>query len=136
MQYFLKRNGNYPLISTYEGEFVNIFHSLDNKALSISTTQNSIVENNNDNYIVDSDDEQHIYETDLAYLCGILDKTKELLEESRNKPKCHLWVVTLLDVQNFKESDGWVVGFKKHHNFESYVKYGEAAKCSFRRRFE
>ena len=34
---------------------------------------NSVIENN-DNYIVESDNEQHIYETDLAYLCGILDK--------------------------------------------------------------
>ncbi|GBC03325.1 hypothetical protein RclHR1_05070009 [Rhizophagus clarus] len=77
---------------------MNIFHSLDNKALSISTIRNSIVENN-DNYIVESDDdEQHIYETDLAYLCGILNKIKELLEESRNKLKCHLW----LNRSNFK----------------------------------
>ena len=40
---------------------------------TILRIRNSVVENN-DNYIVESDDEQHIYETDLAYLCGILDK--------------------------------------------------------------
>jgi hypothetical protein len=94
---------------------VNIFHSLNNNTLNISTIRNSVIENN-DNYIVESDDEQHIYETDLVYLCGVLNKvfwnlleimlfinnnnffsfitfkTKELLEESRNKPKGHLWL--------------------------------------------
>ncbi|RIA87736.1 hypothetical protein C1645_827379 [Glomus cerebriforme] len=65
------------LISTYVGEFVNTFRSLvDNRTLN--------------NYIVESDDELH--ESDLAYLYGVLDKTKELLEESCNKPKGHLWL--------------------------------------------
>ncbi|GBC35167.1 tigger transposable element-derived protein 6-like [Rhizophagus irregularis DAOM 181602=DAOM 197198] len=36
---------------------------------------------------------------------------------------------TLLDVQDFKGSDGWVAGFKKRHNLESYVKHGEAASA-------
>ena len=36
---------------------------------------------------------------------------------------------TLLDVQNFKGSDGWVAGFKKRHNLECYVKHGEAASA-------
>ncbi|GBC37707.2 tigger transposable element-derived protein 6-like [Rhizophagus irregularis DAOM 181602=DAOM 197198] len=36
---------------------------------------------------------------------------------------------TLLDVQDFKGSDGWVAGFKKCHNLESYVKHGEAASA-------
>jgi hypothetical protein len=52
---------------------VNIFHSLDNKTLSIPLIQNSVVENE-DNYIIESDKEQDTYEADLAYLCGILDK--------------------------------------------------------------
>ncbi|PKC73987.1 hypothetical protein RhiirA1_450493 [Rhizophagus irregularis] len=95
----VQRNGNYPLISIYEGEFVNIFHSLNSKALNISGNRNLVIENN-DNYIVESDDKQHIYETDLAYLCGILDKTKELLEKSCNKPKCHLWLKNIRP--NFK----------------------------------
>lgn len=46
---------------------------LDNNTLNISTIRNSVIENN-DNYIAESDDEQHIYETDLAYLCEVLDK--------------------------------------------------------------
>ena len=65
---------NYPLISTYEGECVNIFHFLDHRVSSISPIRNPVVENNEDNYIVESDDEQHIYETSLAYLYGVLDK--------------------------------------------------------------
>jgi hypothetical protein len=52
---------------------VNIFHSLDHRASNISPIQNPVVENE-DNCIVESDDEQHIYETDLAYLYGVLDK--------------------------------------------------------------
>lgn len=52
---------------------MNIFHSLDNKMPSIPLVQNSVVESE-DNYIVESNEEQDTYETDLAYLCGILDK--------------------------------------------------------------
>ena len=71
-----KRNGYYPLISSYEGELVNLFCSenpLNNKISSISLTQDSIVENEDD-YIIESDNEQQIYETDLAYLHGVLNK--------------------------------------------------------------
>ena len=51
---------------------MNIFCSLvDNRALSTLSIQNSVVENE-DNYIVKSDDEQH--ESYLTYLYGVLDK--------------------------------------------------------------
>src|SRR2546430_12176797 len=70
----LQNPRNYPLISTYEGEFVNIFHSLDHRTSIISPIQNSAAAENKDNYIVKSDDEQHIYETGLVYLNGVLDK--------------------------------------------------------------
>ncbi|PKK76696.1 hypothetical protein RhiirB3_448094 [Rhizophagus irregularis] len=40
---FFKKNGNYPLISTYE-------------------------DTEEDKYIIESDDEQQLYETDLTYL--------------------------------------------------------------------
>src|SRR3954453_14704047 len=36
---------------------------------------------------------------------------------------------TLLDVQDFKGSDGWVAGFKKRHNLECYIRHGEAASA-------
>jgi hypothetical protein len=49
----VQRNGNYPLISTFVGEFVNIFCSLvDNRALSTLPIQNLVVENE-DNYIAE-----------------------------------------------------------------------------------
>ena len=51
---------------------MNIFFSLvDNRALSTLLIQNLVVENE-DNYIAESDGEQ--YESDLAYLYGVLDK--------------------------------------------------------------
>ncbi|CAG8674914.1 21113_t:CDS:2 [Racocetra persica] len=94
---------NYPLISTYEGELVNIFQfrgSLTHKVSNIQVIQDSIIDNE-DCYIIESDDEkQDTFETDLAYLLGILDKTKELLEESRNKTKGHLWLERIRS--NFK----------------------------------
>ena len=34
---------------------------------------------------------------------------------------------TLLDVQDFKESNGWMADFKKHHNIECYLKHKETA---------
>jgi len=36
---------------------------------------------------------------------------------------------TLLDVQDFKGSNGWVAGFKKRHNIECYMRHGEAASA-------
>ena len=36
---------------------------------------------------------------------------------------------TLLDIQDFKGSNGWVAGFKKCYNLESYVKHEEAASA-------
>ncbi|GBC35839.2 ATP-dependent DNA helicase PIF1 [Rhizophagus irregularis DAOM 181602=DAOM 197198] len=89
----VQRNGNYPLISSYEGKFVNVFCLEDsqNHKISIPLIQDSIVEHEND-YIIESDEEEDMYEADLTYLHGILDKAKELLENSRNKPKRHLWL--------------------------------------------
>ncbi|CAB5096760.1 unnamed protein product [Rhizophagus irregularis] len=77
----VQRNGNYPLISSYEGELINVFcleDTLDHTNLNIPITRDSSLRMN----IIESDDEQHMYETD----------TKELLEESCNKPKQHLWL--------------------------------------------
>ena len=48
--------------STYEGEFVNTFHFLDHRTSIISPIQNLAAAENKDNYIVESDNEQHIYE--------------------------------------------------------------------------
>ena len=53
---------------------MNIFHSLDHRTSIISPIQNSAAAENKDNYIVKSDDEQHIYNTGLTYLYEILDK--------------------------------------------------------------
>jgi hypothetical protein len=74
----VQRNGNYPLISSYEGELVNVFNlkkTLNHSSIpNIQTTLNSIVEDDN-NYIIESDDEeQRIYETNLAHLYKVLDK--------------------------------------------------------------
>ncbi|PKY30612.1 hypothetical protein RhiirB3_474897 [Rhizophagus irregularis] len=89
----VQQNGNYPLISSYEVKFVNVFCLEDsqNHKISIPLIQDSIVEHEND-YIIESDEEEDMYEADLTYLHGILDKAKELLENSRNKPKRHLWL--------------------------------------------
>ncbi|RIA79830.1 hypothetical protein C1645_839823, partial [Glomus cerebriforme] len=51
------------------------WYTKNNNTLNISTIWNPIVKNN-DNYIAESDDEQHIYETDLDYLCEVLNKTE------------------------------------------------------------
>jgi len=73
----VQRNGNYPLISSYEGELVNVF-SLENSSNysipNIQLTQDSIVEDENSHIIESDDEEQHIYETDLTYLQKLLDK--------------------------------------------------------------
>ena len=73
----VQRNGNYPLISTYEGKLVNVFcleNPSNNEISSISLIQDSITENE-DNCIIETDnEEQQAYEIDLAYLHGVLDK--------------------------------------------------------------
>ena len=45
-----------------------------------------------------------------------------LLQKARN-------FATLLDVQDFKGSNGWLTGFKKCHNIECYLRHGEAASA-------
>ena len=72
----MQRNGNYPLISSREGELVNVFcldleNPINDRTPCISLIQDSIAENE-DSYIIESDDEA--YETDLAYLYRVLDK--------------------------------------------------------------
>ena len=74
-----------PLSNTnehYEGENVELNLNLDielssflnHQIQSVSLIQDSINENK-DNYIIESDnEEQHIYETDLAYLYEVLNK--------------------------------------------------------------
>ncbi len=78
----MQRNGNYPLISSYEGELVNVFcleNSLNYKTTRISLIQDSIIKNE-ENYIIESDDEkQHTCKNDLAYLYGILDKVFKIV---------------------------------------------------------
>ncbi|GBB89516.1 hypothetical protein RclHR1_16200002 [Rhizophagus clarus] len=39
---------------------------------------------------------------------------------------------TLLGVQDFKGSDGWLAGFKKCHNLEYYISHREAASASLK----
>ena len=76
IQLKVQRNGNYLLISSYKSELVNAFcfeNILEQLSQNIPITQDSIVENE-DNYIIESDDEQQTYETDLTYLQGILNK--------------------------------------------------------------
>ncbi|CAG8776651.1 11164_t:CDS:1, partial [Ambispora leptoticha] len=73
----VQRNGNYPLISIYKGELVNIFpirnfltHSISN----IQVIQDSVIENK-DYYTIESNNEEHnTYEANLTYILGILDK--------------------------------------------------------------
>ena len=48
-------------------------NTLEQQSQNIPIIQDSIVENE-DNYIIESDDEQQMYETDLTYLQGILNK--------------------------------------------------------------
>ncbi|CAG8737068.1 16970_t:CDS:2 [Funneliformis caledonium] len=43
--------------------------------------------------------------------------------------KAHDFVI-LLNEPDFKESEGWVVGFKKHHKLKCYLKYEESANAS------
>ncbi|CAG8486447.1 24256_t:CDS:2, partial [Gigaspora margarita] len=96
--FVVQRNGYYPLISTYEGKLVNIFdlenlqNSQNHKISSALLSQDKIIEHEDDYIIESSDEEQDAYELELAYLYEVLDKTKKLLEESRNKPKRHLWL--------------------------------------------
>ena len=69
----VQRNGK---ISSYEGKLVNVFYldlenPINHRTPCISLIQDSIAENE-DSYMIESDDEA--YETDLAYLYGVLDK--------------------------------------------------------------
>ncbi|CAG8506511.1 24089_t:CDS:2, partial [Racocetra persica] len=84
---------NFPFILN---KLVNIFdlenlqNSQNHQILSVLFSQDKIIEHEDDYIIESSDKEQDKYESELAYLHEILDKTKKLLEELRNKPKRHL----------------------------------------------
>jgi hypothetical protein len=75
----VQRNGNYPLISTYEGKLMNIFYLKDSQNHKTLNTSDSIVEHENDYIIESSDEEKDTYEEDLAYLQEILDKVFKIL---------------------------------------------------------
>ncbi|CAG8809691.1 11532_t:CDS:2, partial [Dentiscutata erythropus] len=94
-------NGNYLLISSYNGDLVNVFcleNSRNNQPSTILSIQEELelAIRHEDS----SDNEENNYEANLDYLHRILDKTKMLLEESRNKPKGHLWLKNVRS--NFK----------------------------------
>ncbi|CAG8496636.1 19537_t:CDS:2 [Dentiscutata erythropus] len=64
----VQRNGYYPLISTYEGELVNIFRfedSLIYKASNDQLIQDSIIENKDNQLIQDS-----VIENEDSYILG------------------------------------------------------------------
>ncbi|CAG8662903.1 3139_t:CDS:2 [Gigaspora rosea] len=93
------RNENYPLIATYEGEFINPFYHHNSKALEISIIKESIIEYEKE-YAIEDNNEQEVYDQNLNHLTNILDKAKNLLEQSREKPKSHLWLQNVYS--NFK----------------------------------
>ncbi|CAG8832904.1 24615_t:CDS:2, partial [Racocetra persica] len=102
-RYSVQRNENYPLIFSYEGKLVNMFNledSQNRETLIFPLIQAQLIEHEDDYIIEDSDDEQDMYESELAYLHKVLDKTKEFLEESRTKSKRHLWLKNIRP--NFK----------------------------------
>ncbi|CAG8820790.1 18026_t:CDS:2, partial [Dentiscutata erythropus] len=84
-------------------KLVNVFNleeSQNHETLIFPSIQAQLIEHEDDYIIEGSDDEQDMYESELAYLQKVLDKTKELLEESRTKPKRHLWLKNIRP--NFK----------------------------------
>ena len=73
----MQRNGDYPLISSYEGGLANIFGSevSQNHQISNIIMIRNLIDENEEDYILESDnEEQQTYETDFAYLCEVLDK--------------------------------------------------------------
>ncbi|CAG8834036.1 10066_t:CDS:1, partial [Racocetra persica] len=60
----IQYNGDYPIIATYEGKFVNSFCFQNSKVLEISTIRESIIEYEDDYAIednnADEDDEYAI----------------------------------------------------------------------------
>ncbi|CAG8808519.1 19641_t:CDS:2, partial [Racocetra persica] len=82
----VQRNRDYPIIATYEGKFVNPFCFQNAKILEISMIRESIIEyeddyaieDNNadedDEYAIEGDREQEIYNQSLDHLNNILNK--------------------------------------------------------------
>ncbi|CAG8853544.1 13184_t:CDS:1, partial [Gigaspora margarita] len=74
----VQRNGNYPLISTYDGEFINVFHFYNSEAYKVPNIlpiKESIIEYE-DEYIVEDneDNEYKAYEQNINNLNEILIK--------------------------------------------------------------
>ncbi|CAG8507889.1 16219_t:CDS:2 [Cetraspora pellucida] len=80
----------YKLVNVFN--LKNLQNSQNYKISSVLLSQDKISEHEDDYIIESSNEEQDIYESELTYLHEVLNKTKKLLEESRNKPKRHLWL--------------------------------------------
>ncbi|CAG8612166.1 4512_t:CDS:2, partial [Scutellospora calospora] len=122
----VQRNGDYPIIATYEGEFVNPFCFQNPKVLEISMIRESIIEyeddyaieDNNadedDEYAIEGDREQEIYNQSLDHLNNVLNKTKNMLEQSRSKSKGYLWLRNVYP--NFKSLEKMIADIETLDN--------------------
>ncbi|RIB07984.1 hypothetical protein C2G38_2212845 [Gigaspora rosea] len=79
VKYKKNRNENYPLIATYEGEFINPFYHHNSKALEISIIKESIIEYEKE-YAIEDNNEQEVYDQNLNHLTNILDKGSDNIE--------------------------------------------------------
>ncbi|KAF0512261.1 ATP-dependent DNA helicase pif1 [Gigaspora margarita] len=95
----VQRNRSYPLIATYEGKFINLFCFHNLKVSEISIIKESIIEYEEE-YAIENINKQKIYCQNLTHLNNVLDKAKNLLEQSREKSKGHLWLQNVYS--NFK----------------------------------
>ncbi|CAG8813669.1 4848_t:CDS:2, partial [Dentiscutata erythropus] len=75
--FFKQRNENYPLIATYEGEFINPFYCYNSKALEISIIKELIVEYEEE-YEIENNNEQEVYYQNLNHLNNVLDKLQNV----------------------------------------------------------
>ncbi|CAG8651263.1 40873_t:CDS:2 [Gigaspora margarita] len=107
-------------------EFVNPFCFHNPKVLEILTIKESIIEyednytieggnDNEDNeYEIEADKEQEIYNQNLNHLNNLLNKAKNLLEKSHEKSKGHLWLRNVYS--NFKPLKKMVVDIETLEN--------------------
>ncbi|CAG8511540.1 25914_t:CDS:2, partial [Gigaspora rosea] len=117
-KHLVQRNGNYPLISTYDGKLINVFHFYNSEAYKVPNIlpiKESIIEYKDEYIVEDNDDNEYkAYEQNINDLNEILIKVKNLIDQLQEKAKGHLWLQNIRS--NFKPLEKMIMDIEKLEN--------------------
>ncbi|KAF0556962.1 ATP-dependent DNA helicase pif1 [Gigaspora margarita] len=103
---------------TYDGKFINVFHFYNSEAYKVPNIlpiKESIIEYEDEHVVEDNDDNEYkAYKQNINNLNEILIKVKNLIDQSREKAKGHLWLQNIRS--NFKPLEKMIIDIEKLEN--------------------